>query len=58
LLRASRDFAERNYERVVGYAGFYLLTIFGTLFLTRLFDVPADLALGAQLVLLGLPDKK
>ena len=54
LAKACRDFAERNYERVINYAGYSAFTILGTLLFTQLFPLSAQEALAAQLVLLGL----
>ena len=58
LAKALRSFAERNYERVLDYGGYSVLTILGTQLFTALFGVPAEEALAVQLLLLGLPRKK
>jgi hypothetical protein len=54
LAKAGRDFAERNYERITNYGGYSVLVILGTQLFVRLFGVPAEEALAAQLALLGL----
>jgi hypothetical protein len=54
LANACRNFAERNYDRVVDYAGYSAFAILGTLFFTELFPMSVEDALAAQLVLLGL----
>jgi hypothetical protein len=58
LARAGRNFAERNYERVVDYGGYCVLTILGTQLFTTLFGVPPEEALLAQLTLLGFSNIK
>jgi hypothetical protein len=58
LAKAGREFAERNYERVVDYGGYSTLVILGTGFFTTLFGVSAEAALATQLVLLGLSGPK
>jgi hypothetical protein len=54
LAGACRNFAERNYERVLDYAGFSAFTVLGTLLFTQLFGVSPEVALAGQLALLGL----
>jgi hypothetical protein len=53
LANAGRDFAQRNYERVVDYGGYCVLAILGTQFFTTLFGVPPEEALLTQVALLG-----
>jgi ribosome-associated translation inhibitor RaiA len=58
LAKAGRDFAERNYERVIDYGCYSTFVILGTPLFVNLFGVPATEALLAQLALLGLSSKK
>jgi hypothetical protein len=58
LAKAGRNFAERNYERVIDYAGYSAFAILGTIAFTGLLNVPAQEALAAQLMLLGFFPKK
>ncbi len=57
LAGACRNFAERNYERVMDYAGFSAFTVLGTLLFTQWFGVSPEVALAGQLALLGLSRK-
>jgi hypothetical protein len=54
LARAGRNFAERNYERVLDNGGYCTLAILGTQLFVSLFGVPPEEAMAAQLALLGL----
>ncbi len=59
LAKAGRDYAERNYERVIDYGCNSALVILGTQLFVSCFGVPAAEALAAQLLLLGgFPSKK
>jgi hypothetical protein len=58
LAGACQNFAERNYERIVDYAGFSAFTILGTLLFTQWFGVSPVEALPVQLALLGFPGLK
>jgi hypothetical protein len=58
LAKAGREFAERNYARVIDYGGYTAFVILGTQLLVSWFGVPAAEALAAQLALLGLSGKK
>ena len=58
LAKAGRDFAERNYERVVDFGGYSALAVLGTQLFTTLFGVPVAEALAAQLLLLGFTGVK
>ena len=58
LAKAGRDFAERNYERVINYGGNSVLVILGTTLFTNMFGLSAEDALAAQLALLGLSGAK
>jgi hypothetical protein len=58
LANAGRDFAQRNYARVVDYGGYCVLAILGTQLFSTLFGVPAWEALLTQLALLGFSETK
>jgi hypothetical protein len=58
LAKAAKGFAERNYERVTDYGGYSAFVILGTVLFTNMFGVPAEIAIGTQLALLGLSGKK
>ena len=48
LAKAGRDFAERNYERVIDYGGYSVLVILGTTLFTSMFGLSAEEALAAH----------
>ena len=52
--KAMQNFAERNYERVLDFGGYLVLTMLGTQLFTTCLGVPPEEALATQLVLLGL----
>jgi hypothetical protein len=54
LAKAARDFAERNYERIIDYGGFSLFAILGTQLFASMFGVSYEEALATQIALLGL----
>jgi hypothetical protein len=58
LAKAAKDFAERNYERVVDYGGYCTMTILSTLLFTTMFGVSPEFALTSTMVLLGFSGKK
>jgi hypothetical protein len=55
---AAKEFAERNYERVTDYGGYCIMTFLGTLLFTMTLGASPDVALAAQLAMLGLFGKK
>jgi len=58
LATAARGFAERNYERVTDYGGYCVMTFLGTLLFTTALGASPDVALAAQIAMLGLFGKK
>jgi len=58
LAKAGKDFAERNYERVVDFGGYCPMTVLGTLLFTQLLGVSPDVAFVGAMGLLGFGKKK
>ncbi len=58
LADAGRNFAQRNYERVLDYGGYSLMTVLGTQLFAMMFGLPYEVALATQLLLLGLTGPK
>jgi hypothetical protein len=58
LAKAAKDFAERNYERIIDYGGYSLFAILGTQLFASMFGVPYEEALATQIALLGLSASK
>ncbi len=54
LADAGRNFAQRNYERVLDYGGNLVMTILGTQLFAMMFGVSYEEALVTQLALLGI----
>jgi hypothetical protein len=58
LAKAAKDFAERNYERMIDYGGYCTMTILSTLLFTQMLGVSPDVAFVGAMGLLGIPGKK
>jgi len=58
LAKAAKDFAERNYDRVVDFGGYCPMTVLGTLLFTQLLGVSPDVAFVGAMGLLGFGKKK
>jgi hypothetical protein len=58
VAKAAKDFAERNYERVIDYGGYCTMTVLGTLLFTTMFGVSPEFALGSTMLLLGFSGKR
>jgi hypothetical protein len=58
VAKAAKDFAERNYDRVVDFGGFCTMTILSTLLFTQALGVSPDVAFVGAMGLLGFGKKK
>ena len=58
LAKAAKDFAERNYERVIDYGGYCTITVLGTLLFTKMFGVSPEFAMAGTMALLGFSGRK